>query len=95
MDGLDAHELAPRGLSLPENQLDAGRAGDCVGWSNPQRTDVMQFINSVRNKITKLLVGEVPAGACIPEVGMCCGRIPGLTLNCQGKCYLDVRCRLE
>ena len=54
----------------------------------------MRFINAVRNKVTKLLVGEVPAGACIPEVGMCCGRIPRIALDCRGNCYLARICYL-
>jgi len=82
------------GSVFQTTSLNAARAGDRVGWSNPQRTDGMRFINAVRNKVTKLLVGEVPAGACIPEVGMCCGGIPRIALDCRGNCYLARICYL-
>jgi hypothetical protein len=51
----------------------------------------MKAIKAVSDRLLKLFLSEVSAGACIPENGQCCAY--GKRFNCYGSCLSTTSCR--
>ncbi|WP_395821892.1 hypothetical protein [Archangium minus] len=51
----------------------------------------MKTLKAMSDRILKLFLSEVSAGACIPEHGQCCAT--GKRFNCYGSCVTSSGCR--
>ncbi|NMO15719.1 hypothetical protein HPC49_02510 [Pyxidicoccus fallax] len=52
----------------------------------------MKTLKAMSDRILKLFLSEVSAGACIPEHGQCCST-KGKRFNCYGSCVTTTGCR--
>jgi hypothetical protein len=61
----------------------------------------MTMVRKLGDRILRLLLPEISAGACIPDIGCCCKLLPGggyawnWRLSCNGVCVRNdnTRCR--
>ncbi|HZI16598.1 MAG TPA: hypothetical protein VE153_39905 [Myxococcus sp.] len=52
----------------------------------------MKLFKTVSNRILRLFLADVSAGACIPEMGCCCGTTTIRRMNCYGTCVSATSC---
>jgi hypothetical protein len=74
-------------LSDATRSLPSGRA---ITRHHAQQERPMTLIRSLAHRALSMLVGDLPAGACVPENGQCCA--PGLYFNCWGTCVTSRHC---
>ncbi len=53
----------------------------------------MKFFTAVSERVLKLFLSDVSAGACVPEHGCCCGtKANPKRVNCYGSCVASTSC---
>ena len=50
----------------------------------------MKTLKALSDRLLKLFLSEVPAGACVPNAGECCSK--KLVHSCQGPCVKSSVC---
>ncbi len=52
----------------------------------------MKILKAMSDRLLKLFLSDVSAGACVPSNGECCSRGSGKYHNCYGTCVKSVAC---
>jgi hypothetical protein len=52
----------------------------------------MKILKAMSDRLLKLFLSDVPAGACVPENGTCCRRGTRKYFNCYGSCIASSVC---
>jgi len=53
----------------------------------------VKLFKSLGDRILKLFLSDVSAGACVPEHGCCCGTYRRRRIDCYGSCGVVSDCR--
>lgn len=52
----------------------------------------MKTLQMLSDKLLKLFLPDVSAGACVPEAGQCCPNRRNYRFNCYGACKYSITC---
>lgn len=56
-----------------------------------RKENIMKILKALSDRFLKLFLSEVPAGACVPNIGECCSA-PRLSHSCTGPCVKSTVC---
>ncbi len=57
-----------------------------------RKDTTMNILKAMSDRLLKLFLSDVSAGACIPENGQCCSRGSKKRFNCYGTCVASTTC---